>query len=251
MTETEVEESRGSFAVKDNDVHLVCNHQTVQNIQVINRFEDFLELQEHYFPSESFGFDLERDFKCINFPVLLITGWVLSMDVKNKKFQKSETSKFDSKGCSSCAKYWVLFDQKSGDQVGFQVKLGKPNFEFGSRAYSSSSNILGKYRGFRKRLGRFRRRRLGFYWSLNKPRKVVMASSSDEEMEEIRGKESQEFNRVCFTYSSEGSERFYGFGEQFSHMDFKGKRVPIFVQEQGIGRGDQPITFAANLVSYR
>ncbi|XP_024019631.1 uncharacterized protein LOC21386703 [Morus notabilis] len=251
LTETEVEESRGSFAVKDNDVHLVCNHQTVQNIQVINRFEDFLELQEHYFPSGSFGFDLERDFKGINFPVLLITGWVLSMDVKNKKFQKSGTSKFDSKGCSSCAKYWVLFDQKSGDQVGFQVKLGKPNFEFGSRAYSSSSNILGKYRGFRKRLGRFRRRRLGFYWSLNKPRKVVMASSSEEEMEEIRGKESQEFNRVCFTYSSEGSERFYGFGEQFSHMDFKGKRVPIFVQEQGIGRGDQPITFAANLVSYR
>lgn len=251
MTETEVEESRGSFAVKDNDVHLVCNHQTVQNIQVINRFEDFLELQEHYFQSGSFGFDLERDFKGINFPVLLITGWVLSMDVKNKKFQKSGTSKFDSKGCSSCAKYWVLFDQKSGDQVGFQVKLGKPNFEFGSRAYSSSSNILGKYRGFRKILGRFRRRRLGFYWSLNKPRKVVMASSSEEEMEEIRGKESQEFNRVCLTYSSEGSERFYGFGEQFSHMDFKGKRVPIFVQEQGIGRGDQPITFAANLVSYR
>lgn len=78
-----------------------------------------------------------------------------------------------------------------------------------------------------------------------------MISSSEEEIEEMNAKESQEFNRVWFTYSSEGNERFYGFGEQFSHMDFKGKRVPIFVQEQGIGRGDQPITFAANLISYR
>lgn len=60
-----------------------------------------------------------------------------------------------------------------------------------------------------------------------------------------------DFNRICVTYASERHERFFGFGEQFSHLDFKGKRVPIFVQEQGIGRGDQPITFAANLVSYR
>lgn len=224
---------------------------------MIDRFEELLELRDHEFPSGFFGFDLENDFKDSNFPVLLITGWVLSLDVKNKRFRKSggfENSKFDFKACSSCAKYWVLFDQKNGDQVGFQVKLGQPNFEFGSRTVSSSSspNILGKYSGFKRRLrGRFRRRRLGFYWSLNKPRKIVMVSSSEEEMEEIKAKEPIEFNRVCFTYSSEGNERFYGFGEQFSHMNFKGKRVPIFVQEQGIGRGDQPITFAANLVSYR
>ena len=61
----------------------------------------------------------------------------------------------------------------------------------------------------------------------------------------------EEFNRVFLTYASERDERFYGFGEQFSRMEFKGRRVPVLVQEQGIGRGDQPITFAANLVSYR
>jgi hypothetical protein len=60
-----------------------------------------------------------------------------------------------------------------------------------------------------------------------------------------------EFNRVYATFSSDREERFYGFGEQFSCMEFKGKKVPILVQEQGIGRGDQPITFAANLVSHR
>ncbi|XP_020593295.1 uncharacterized protein LOC110033582 isoform X2 [Phalaenopsis equestris] len=42
--------------------------------------------------------------------------------------------------------------------------------------------------------------------------------------------------------------QFYGFGGQFSHIEFKGRRVPILVQEQGIGRGDQPIILAANLI---
>ena len=57
------------------------------------------------------------------------------------------------------------------------------------------------------------------------------------------------YNRVWLTYASEPDEHFFGFGEQFSHFDLKGKRVPIFVQEQGIGRGLQPITFLANLVA--
>lgn len=240
MADTEVEESRGSFLVKDTDVHLVCNHQTIQNIQVINRFEDYLEAQDHDFPSGYSGFDLQKDTQ---FPVLIVSGWVFSMNTK-KKIGLHEKLDFDPKGPTICAKYWVLFDQKNGDQIGFQLKLGEPNIEFQSRTH-------GRYRGFKRRLGRFRKRKLGFYWSFSRPRKIVMVSSSEEETEEIKPKESKELNRIFFTYSSERSERFYGFGEQFSHMDFKGKRVPILVQEQGIGRGDQPITFAANLVSYR
>ncbi|KAJ7514003.1 hypothetical protein O6H91_23G022100 [Diphasiastrum complanatum] len=59
------------------------------------------------------------------------------------------------------------------------------------------------------------------------------------------------FNKVQLTYVSEKSERFYGFGEQFSFFDMKGRRVPILVQEQGLGRGDQPITAAANLAASR
>lgn len=34
------------------------------------------------------------------------------------------------------------------------------------------------------------------------------------------------------TYASDPAERFFGFGEQFSHFDLKGKKVPILVQEQ-------------------
>jgi hypothetical protein len=40
------------------------------------------------------------------------------------------------------------------------------------------------------------------------------------------------FYRVQLTYATDPNEHFFGFGEQFSHFDMKGKRVPIIVQEQ-------------------
>ena len=55
------------------------------------------------------------------------------------------------------------------------------------------------------------------------------------------------YNRVYLTYAAEPDERFFGFGTQYTHWDMKGRKVPIFIGEQGIGRGAQPITFAANL----
>ncbi|CAN5676059.1 hypothetical protein BH24ACT21_BH24ACT21_05900 [soil metagenome] len=55
------------------------------------------------------------------------------------------------------------------------------------------------------------------------------------------------YNRVYLTYASEPEERFLGFGTQYTYFDLKGRKVPIFIGEQGIGRGAQPITFAANL----
>ena len=58
-------------------------------------------------------------------------------------------------------------------------------------------------------------------------------------------------NRVVLTYAAEEDEGFFGFGEQFSYLNLKGRRVPIMVQEQGLGRGDQPITAAVNLVAER
>lgn len=54
-------------------------------------------------------------------------------------------------------------------------------------------------------------------------------------------------NRTYLTYASEPDEHIFGFGAQFSHFDLKGRRVPLFVMEQGIGRGAQPITIGADL----
>jgi len=54
------------------------------------------------------------------------------------------------------------------------------------------------------------------------------------------------YDRVYLTYASSPGERFFGFGTQYTYFDMKGHEVPIFIQEQGIGRGEQPITWAAD-----
>ena len=48
--------------------------------------------------------------------------------------------------------------------------------------------------------------------------------------------------RTGLIFESEAKERIFGFGEQYSAFDFKGKRVPIYVDEQGLSRGAQPLT---------
>ncbi len=54
------------------------------------------------------------------------------------------------------------------------------------------------------------------------------------------------YDRVYLTYASAPEERFFGFGTQYTYFDLKGHEVPIFIQEQGIGRGEQPITWGAD-----
>lgn len=58
-----------------------------------------------------------------------------------------------------------------------------------------------------------------------------------------------DLNRAYLTYASDSDEHFFGFGEQFSRFDQKGRRVPIWVSEQGIGRGAQPVTALVNLAA--
>src|SRR5215216_5373913 len=54
------------------------------------------------------------------------------------------------------------------------------------------------------------------------------------------------YDRVYLTYTSSPDERFFGFGTQYTYFDMKGHKVPIFIQEAGIGRGEQPVTLAAD-----
>lgn len=56
-------------------------------------------------------------------------------------------------------------------------------------------------------------------------------------------------NRTILTFASNPDEHFFGFGEQFTYFDMKGQKVPIWVSEQGVGRGEEPITTAANLTN--
>ncbi|GBG24992.1 Alpha-glucosidase [Hondaea fermentalgiana] len=52
--------------------------------------------------------------------------------------------------------------------------------------------------------------------------------------------------RAYIRHQSSAAESVYGFGIQYSYMDMKGGCVPIFTQEQGIGRGLQPISYLVN-----
>ncbi len=58
------------------------------------------------------------------------------------------------------------------------------------------------------------------------------------------------FDRVALALAADPAERFFGFGQQFTHLDLSGRRVPIWLQEQGIGRGRQPLTLLANLLAH-
>ncbi len=48
-----------------------------------------------------------------------------------------------------------------------------------------------------------------------------------------------EYNRLYLRYASSVDERFFGFGEQFTRLDMKGRRIPIFSREPGVGRCDE------------
>ncbi|GGR86653.1 alpha-glucosidase [Deinococcus sedimenti] len=57
--------------------------------------------------------------------------------------------------------------------------------------------------------------------------------------------EGSGLNRVGLSGDLRGA-RVTGGGEQFT-LDLTGQRVPVIVSEQGVGRGEQPLTFLANL----
>lgn len=42
----------------------------------------------------------------------------------------------------------------------------------------------------------------------------------------------------------------HGFGEQFAPFDLSGRVIPIVTREQGVGRGEQPLTALANLTNH-
>lgn len=74
-------------------------------------------------------------------------------------------------------------------------------------------------------------------------------SCSENQLEFHFTSPSSAINRLYLSCASEQDEHVFGFGEQFTCCNLKGKRVPIFVSEQGIGRGKQPLTFLINLVA--
>lgn len=59
----------------------------------------------------------------------------------------------------------------------------------------------------------------------------------------------RDFNRFTLSLPAQKKEHIYGCGEQYSELDLRGKKVPIWVQEQGVGRGRDLITLLADIHS--
>lgn len=54
---------------------------------------------------------------------------------------------------------------------------------------------------------------------------------------------------VTLTSGRSADAGVHGFGEQFDDFDLDGRLVPIIVREQGVGRGQQPLTVLADLTN--
>jgi len=54
--------------------------------------------------------------------------------------------------------------------------------------------------------------------------------------------ENKDINRFWINLCASEEEAIFGCGEQFSELNMRGKEIPLFVEEQGVGRGDPPIT---------
>lgn len=52
--------------------------------------------------------------------------------------------------------------------------------------------------------------------------------------------------KLYFSFASSASEDFFGLGGQASFASLKNQSVPVFTREQGVGRGDEPITSIEN-----
>ncbi|GBF51570.1 alpha-glucosidase [Leptospira ryugenii] len=79
--------------------------------------------------------------------------------------------------------------------------------------------------------------------------KITVQSSQADQLDLQIQFSDPSLNRIWLAIESKSSEKFFGFGEQFTHDQMKGKTPFLFTEEQGIGRGDQPITAGANLLA--
>ncbi|XP_040383902.1 sulfoquinovosidase-like [Oryza brachyantha] len=255
--DTEADECRGSFALRDGRARLVPDRQRVDRISALYRCD--VEAGADLLRGAAF-----QESERARFPVVVITGLVSARKASPSPScfcgrRRAARRRATGRPVLS-ARYWLLLEEKSDTQVAFSVKLGdyqwscdhdahppRPPLSPSPSPSSPSPKSLRSGSSLRLRLAARLQR------SSSKKKKKI---SVREDLVALLPAQAapaaeEEFNRVFVTLASARDERFYGFGEQFSRVEFKGRRVPVLVQEQGIGRGDQPITFAANLVSYR
>ncbi len=76
-----------------------------------------------------------------------------------------------------------------------------------------------------------------------KDQKLQVSFNVDEDYLKLSLKcSNSDLNRCWINIAANSEEAIYGCGEQFSELNLRGKEVPLWVEEQGVGRGEPPIT---------
>ncbi|KAI9037680.1 putative alpha-glucosidase [Aspergillus affinis] len=86
---------------------------------------------------------------------------------------------------------------------------------------------------------------IDFYVPRHLPDRIAFDLTVDSEREA-----AAPIERIYLTLGSDASEDFYGLGAQGSFASMKNQTVPIFSREQGVGRGDEPVTSIENAQSF-
>lgn len=116
----------------------------------------------------------------------------------------------------------VLKIQQEGDQLKWIGSLSKADFSSPSHSIDYELTFIS-----------LSERELGLYIDLFKDGESLPSGDY----------------RIFLHFRSNENEHFFGFGEQSTYFDLKGRQIPILVQEQGVGRGLEPLTSFINLVS--
>lgn len=61
--------------------------------------------------------------------------------------------------------------------------------------------------------------------------------------------ENEDINRSYLTFAKTNSDVIFGFGTQYSKFNVNGEIIPIYITEQGIGRGDEPLSSIVDLAA--
>jgi alpha-glucosidase len=72
---------------------------------------------------------------------------------------------------------------------------------------------------------------------------------SRDPVAELIERSSSPRSRLQLTFAREPRERFFGMGEQFTHVEATGRRIDVLNGEHGIGRGLQPVTTLADALA--
>ena len=72
--------------------------------------------------------------------------------------------------------------------------------------------------------------------------RIIFATTANGNLR-VRTELDPPFNRMAlrFRFALADDDRFWGFGEQYAYVEFRGLAVPVWVQEQGLGRSQDPL----------